>query len=78
MIENAEFFLSNLNVIINIFKYIHTADFIKKVLSVYTHSLTTIYLSLSARVAKSTFFIQSPVAKKKLYTIFLLIDFDQH
>ena len=27
-----------------------TADFIKKVLSVYTHSMTTIYLSLSAQV----------------------------
>ena len=26
----------------------HTADFIKKVLSVYTHSITNIYLSLSA------------------------------
>ena len=32
-----------------------TADFIKKVLSVYTHATTTIYLSLSAQVAKSTF-----------------------
>ena len=31
-----------------------TADFIKKVLSVYTHSMTTIYLSLSAQVAMST------------------------
>ena len=31
---------------------------IKKVLSVYTHS---IYLSLSAQVAKSTFFMKSPV-----------------
>ena len=39
----------------------HTADFIKKVLSVYTHSMTTIYLSLSAQVAKSTFFMKSPV-----------------
>ena len=38
-----------------------TADFIKKVLSVYTHSMTTIYLSLSAQVAKSTFFMKSPV-----------------
>ena len=38
-----------------------TADFIKKVLSVYNHSKTTIYLSLSAHVAKSTFFMKSPV-----------------
>ena len=28
-----------------------TADFIKKVLLVYTHSMLTIYLSLSAQVA---------------------------
>jgi len=39
----------------------YTADFIKKVLSVYTNSMTTIYLSLSAQVAKSTFFMKSPV-----------------
>ena len=39
-----------------------TADFIKKVLSVYTHSMTTIFLSLSVQVAKSTFFMKSPVA----------------
>ena len=32
-----------------------TADFIKKVISVYTHSMTTIYLSLGAQVANSTF-----------------------
>ena len=39
-----------------------TADFIKKVLSVYTPSITTIYLSLSARyLAKSTFFMKSPL-----------------
>ena len=45
------------------------AYFIKKVLSVYTHSMTTIYLSLSAQVAKSTFFMKSPVSvKKKLKT----------
>ena len=41
-----------------------TADFIKKVLSVYTHSMTTIYLSLSAQVARITFFMKSPVAVK--------------
>ena len=40
-----------------------TADFIKKVLSVYTHSMTTIYLSLSAQVAKSTSFMKFPVCK---------------
>ena len=39
----------------------NTADFIKKVLSVYTYSMTTIYPSLSAQVAKSTFFMKSPV-----------------
>ena len=39
----------------------YTADFIKKVLSVYTHSMKTIYLSLSAQVAKSTFFMKYPV-----------------
>jgi len=34
----------------------------KKELSVYTHSMTTIYLSLSAQVAISTFFMKSPLA----------------
>ena len=38
-----------------------TDDFIKNVLSVYTHSMMTIYLSQSAQVAKSTFFMKSPV-----------------
>ena len=41
----------------------------KKVLSVYTHSMTTIYLSLSAQVAISTFFMKSPLdqyAKKNI------------
>ena len=38
-----------------------TAYFLKKVLSVYTHSMTTIYLSLSTQVARSTFFMKSPV-----------------
>ena len=33
----------------------------KKVLLVYTHSMTTIYLSLSAQVAISTFFMKSPL-----------------
>ena len=33
----------------------------KKVLSVYTHSMTTIYLSQSAQVAISTFFMKSPL-----------------
>ena len=44
-------------------KFSNTADFIKKVLSVYTHSKTTIYLSLSAQVVKGTFFMKSPVVK---------------
>ena len=39
-----------------------TGGFMKKVLSVYTHSMTTIYLSLSAQVAISTFFMKSPLA----------------
>ena len=39
----------------------YTADFIKKVLSVYTHSMATIYLSLGAQVAKSTFFMKPPI-----------------
>ena len=44
----------------------YTADFIEKVLSVYTHLITTIsiYLSLSAQLAKSTFFMNSPVYGK--------------
>ena len=40
-----------------------TGGFMKKVLSVYNHSLTTIYLSLSAQVAISTFFMKSPVSE---------------
>ena len=39
----------------------HTADFIEKVLGVYTRSMETIYLSLSAQVVVSTFFMKSPV-----------------
>jgi len=39
--------------------YTYTADFMKTVLSVYTHSMTTAHLSLSAQVAKSTFFMKS-------------------
>ena len=39
----------------------NTTEFIKKVLSVYTHSMATISLSLSVQVAKSTFFMKSPV-----------------
>ena len=41
--------------------YTNTADFLKKILSVYTHAMKTIYLSLSAQVAISTFFMKSPV-----------------
>ena len=40
----------------------------KKVLSVYTHSMTTIYLSLSAQVAISTFFMKSPLAHGSPYS----------
>ena len=36
----------------------YTDDFTKKVFSVYTHSMTTIYLSLSVQVAKNTFFMK--------------------
>ena len=36
----------------------------KKVLSVYIHSMTTVHLSLSAQVAKSTLFMKYLVAKK--------------
>ena len=43
----------------------------KKVLSVYTHSMATIYLSLSAQLAKSTFFIKSPVLNTS-YTVAVL------
>ena len=46
-----------------------TADFIKRVLSVYTHSMTTIYLSQSAQVAKSTFFMKSPLFEDKGLTL---------
>ena len=45
------------------FVYSNTADFIKKVLSVYTHLMTTFYLSLRAQVAKSTFLLKSPVSQ---------------
>ena len=40
---------------------LNTADFIKKVLSVYSHSMNTFYLSLSAQIAKSTFLMKYPV-----------------
>ena len=38
-----------------------TADFIQKVLGVYTSSMQTIYLSLRAQVAVGNFFMKSPV-----------------
>ena len=41
--------------------YIYTADFMKKVPSVYTPSMKTIYLSLSAQVAEETIFKRPPV-----------------
>ena len=40
---------------------VHTADFMKKVLSMYTHSMTIIDPSLSAQVAEETIFRKSPV-----------------
>ena len=46
----------------SISSHFNTGGFMKKVLSVYTHSMTTIYLSLSAQVAISTFFMKSPLA----------------
>ena len=52
------------NVILNTVPEAGTADFIKKVLSVYTHSMTTIYLSLGTQVAKSTFFMKFPVVEE--------------
>ena len=42
-------------------QYIATADFILKILGVYTHSMETIYLFLSAQVAGGTFFMKSLV-----------------
>ena len=39
-----------------------TADFLKNVPPVYTHSMTTIYLSVSAQVGKGTILRKSPVA----------------
>ena len=49
-------------------RHLHdTADFIKKVLSVYTHSMTTFYLSLGAQVAKNIV-MKSPVLKTLNHT----------
>ena len=45
------------------YKYVNTGGFMKKVLSVCTHSMMTIYLSLSAQVAISTLFMKSPLAQ---------------
>ena len=41
--------------------HLNTGDF--KVPSVYTHSMTTIYLSLSAQVAEGTICRKSPVPR---------------
>ena len=51
------------------------------VLSVYTDSMTTIYLSMCAQVAISTFFMKSPVAnsiKGFLYETLCIITFMKH
>ena len=53
-----------------IYKY-HTGSFMKKVLSVYTHLMTTIYLSLSAQIAISTFFMKSPLGDVTALFLFL-------
>ena len=50
-----------------------TGGFMKKVLSVYTHSMTTIYLSLSAQVAISTFFMKSPLLYYSVYIIVSIV-----
>ena len=42
-----------------------TANFIKKASSVYTHLMSTIYLSLSTQVAKSTFFMNPGYNRKQ-------------
>ena len=50
----------------------------KKVLSVYTHSMTTIYLSLSAQVAISTFFMKSPLYDKMFKILLNIFNFHMH
>ena len=58
---------------------ITTADFIKNVLLVYTHPMTTIYLSLSVQVAESTFFMKSPVYQmSSIHTIHIYFLFNFH
>ena len=52
---------------------LYTGGFMKKVLSVYTHSMTTIYLSLSAQVAISTFFMKSPLSHTSIYIILFAV-----
>ena len=52
---------------------LYTADFIKKVLSVYTHSITNIYLSLSAQVAKSTFLMKYPVVLGTIFWVWVML-----
>ena len=57
-------------------KHLHTADFIKKVLWVYTRSMETIYLSPRAQVAVGTFFMKSPVFQKGIITrVHLIIEY---
>ena len=43
----------------------YTADFMKKVPSVYTHLMETIYLSMSTQVAEGTAFRKLPVVNFK-------------
>ena len=47
-----------------------TADFLQKVLGVYTRSMEAIYLSLRALAAVGTFFIKSPVVNSLSVIIF--------
>ena len=51
-------------------KYLYTADFMKKVPGVYTHSMETIYLSPRDQVAGGTYFRKSPVLKNLKLTNF--------
>ena len=55
---------------VNIWKYhFYTADFMKNVPGVYTHSMETIYVSIpNAQVARGTFFRKSGIKQTFNYT----------
>ena len=62
---NLAFTMVKLNSVAKIEKEVYdAADFMKIVPSVYTHSMKTIYLSLSAHVAEGTIFRKSPVTRE--------------